>query len=349
MSENRITGRMIRVGGVSRMVNQEPSIRSPFMRKRFVVTAMMTFAIPLFSVSAQLVFKVCRETCPDPLRDPAGAAMCQARITLCETKLTAYNGYMGQLGAGTTTVALPAVYREVLQPFYSGNLANWRFALGDRQPPNNATTDCNVTYFNKASYVNHLRNGDLDADWEWLFHELRHFGQCSILGSRDAYAKMWFGHLELAFIQSNDLATLHDRMWMENDAENFESTMLQNTRRFRDIHNHLVRPISVSMLNSSGATVPDNPTVYTVSYRVTAKITGGSDPLDRQWWLKRPGMTTFEQVTGSATDNRNTYELNTTAPGSYTLRVLVQQIGSNLSAASRQVVINVLHPRKGTE
>ena len=33
-------------------------------------------------------------------RDPGGAAICHARIATCETKLSIYSGYMGQLGAG---------------------------------------------------------------------------------------------------------------------------------------------------------------------------------------------------------------------------------------------------------
>ena len=104
-----------------------------------VAIAILSTSVGIESASAQ-VFPVCRETCPDPFRDPVGAAACQARISACDGKLASYRAYMTQLGAGVTTYQLPAIYRELLQPFYSANLANWRFGFSDRQPPNNATT-----------------------------------------------------------------------------------------------------------------------------------------------------------------------------------------------------------------
>ena len=73
------------------------------MRRRLILAAIFSTVVPVASLSAQLVFQVCKETCPDPLRDPGGAAMCHARIAACETKLTSYNSYMAQLGAGVTT------------------------------------------------------------------------------------------------------------------------------------------------------------------------------------------------------------------------------------------------------
>src|SRR5215207_4059014 len=75
---------------------QEQPMKS--MRVSYFILALFSTAAALRSTGAQLVFQVCRETCPDPLRDPAGFAACHARIAECESKLTAYNGYMGQLG-----------------------------------------------------------------------------------------------------------------------------------------------------------------------------------------------------------------------------------------------------------
>jgi hypothetical protein len=315
------------------------------MRRRFIVAAIISTVVPVASLSAQLVFQVCKETCPDPFRDPGGAAMCQARISLCESKLTSYNSYMLQLSAGVPTYQLPAKYREILQPFYSGNLANWRFGFADRQPPGNATTDCNVTYFNRAGFVTLLRDGNLDGLWGWLFHELRHFSQCNQLGSRDAYSKMWFGHLELAFIQSNNLETLHDRMLMEADAETFAVTVLERTRTMRDIHGHLVKPFVVTLAGPSGALLADRTTISKGTYDVSGSVTGGHDPVERNWWVKRPGMTYFEQVPASVVNDGRGFHLNAPVTGEYTLRLHVRQPGSNLPEAMRQIVLVAVEPR----
>ena len=293
--------------------------------------------------SAQLVFQVCRETCPDPLRDPIGAAACHARISACESKLTLYNTYMGQLGAGVTTYQLPATYRELLQPFFSANLANWRFGFSDRQPPFNATTDCSVTYFNRANFVLLLRTGELDGLWSWLFHELGHLNQCRQLASRDAYAKMWFGHLELAFLQNNDLETIHDRMFMEAQAAAVASRVMTSTVPLRDLTNRLVKPIAVSLAGSSGQTLGD-----VVSYRVgntqrfTARVTGGSDPLERIWTLRVPGTTQLVSAPGNVVDAGNGFQFTPTVVGTYYVRVRVRQPGSNLAEAIKQITVEVL-------
>ena len=313
---------------------------------RPVALALMHLLLPLASASAQLVFQVCKETCPNPLTDPAGAAVCQARITVCESKLTAYNGYMAQLVAGVTTYSLPAKYREILQPFYSRNLGDWRFGFADRQPPGNATTDCNVTYFNRANFVNLLRDGNLDGFWDWLFHELRHFSQCGQLGSRDAYAKMWFGHLELAFIQNNNLATLHDRMLMEADADGVAMTVMEKTKTMRDINNRLVRPFVVALEGPGATVLPDKTYISTGTYQVAGKVSGGSDPVERNWWVKRPGMTYFEQFPASVVNDGRGFVLSAPTTGEYTLRLHVRQPGSNLPEAMRQIVLSAIPPRR---
>lgn len=315
------------------------------MRRLFTILSFL-ICIPAATVSAQLVFKVCAETCPDPLRDPGGAAACHTRIAACETKLTMYNGYMAQLGAGVQTFTLPAMYRELLQPFYSANLANWRFGFSDRQPPGNATTDCNVTYFNRANFVTLLRQGALDGLWGWLFHELQHFAQCNTLGSRDAYAKMWFGHLEVAFIQNNDLATLHDRMIMESQADTKSSSVLESTIPIRDSRDRLVRPISVSLIAPGGATLGDRATITTGSYTITGKVTGGSDPLTWEWWIKRPGMSYYQQLTSDLVNDGKGFRFSTSTTGEYSVQLLVRQPDSNLETARRLVVLNVQPARK---
>ena len=295
--------------------------------------------------SAQLVFQVCRETCPDPLRDPIGATACNARIAACESKLALYNTYMGQLSAGVTTYQLPAAYRELLQPFFSANLANWRFGFSDRQPSGNATTDCSVTYFNRANFVLLLRTGELDGFWPWLFHELGHLNQCRQLTSRDAYAKMWFGHLEFAFLQNNNLETIHDRMIMEAQADAVSARVMTSTVPLRDLTNRLVKPIAVSLAGTTGQTLGD-----AVSYRVgstqrfTARVTGGSDPLERIWTWRVPGTTQLVSVPANVVDGGNGFQFTPTVVGTYYVRVRVRQPGSNLAVAIKQVTVDVLPP-----
>jgi hypothetical protein len=105
----------------------------------------------------------CDRPCGNPnpnLLDPnAGAqnaayAECVRQEGVCQAALTAYGTYMNQMGFAVTRRSLPQRYVDLLGPFYPHvNLANWRFGFGDRQPPGNATTDCNVTYFNDAAFV----------------------------------------------------------------------------------------------------------------------------------------------------------------------------------------------------
>src|SRR5688572_18511724 len=308
-----------------------------------VAIAVLSTTLGARSTSAQVVFPVCRETCPDPLRDPIGAAACQARISTCDGKLASYRAYMAQLGAGVTTYQLPAMYRELLQPFYSADLANWRFGFSDRQPPNNATTDCNVTYFNRANFVLLLRNGTLDGFWNWLFHELAHFNQCQQLGTRDAYAKMWFGNLELAFLQSNNLETIHDRMIMEGAAEAVATRVVASTLPMRDLTNRLVRPFTVVLTGSSGEVLPDRVTARVGSaQRFSARVTGGSDPRERIWTWRVPGTLQLASAPGNVVDGGNAFQFTPTAVGTYFVRVRIRQPESSLAETIKQVAVDVL-------
>ena len=302
------------------------------------------------SASGQLVFSVCRETCPDPLRDPAGAAMCAARIAACESKLTLYNSYMAQMGAGVTTYQLPATYRELLQPFYSNNLSTWRFGFSNRQPADNATTDCATTYFNRAGFVTLLRDGNLDALWQWLFHELAHFDQCRILGSRDAYSKMWFGHLEVAFIQNNNIETIHDRMLMEGAADAVSTRVFDATRTLRDRTGRLVRPISVVLKGPSGQVLGSKVTIMQgQAYRVSATVSGGSQPMDRNWIWMLPGSTFFQAASTRVLDEGNAFNAGSTSLGTHRVRLIVAQPESNLVPAVKELIVEVVRPRAVSE
>ena len=317
---------------------------------RFSLAGLTAFLLLLASarpVAAQLIYPVCGETCPDPLRDPGGATICHTRIAACQSKLTIYGGYMGQLGAGVTTYQLPAMYRELLQPFYSNNIGQWRFGFSDRQPQNNATTDCSVTYFNRANFVNLLRDGTLDGLWDWLFHELAHFDQCRILGSRDAYSKMWFGHLEIAFLQNNDIGTIHDRMMMEGSAETVAGRVLGRTRTLRDATNRLVRPFAVTLTGPSGQTLGDKVTIAAGSaYRVQANITGGSHPRENAWRWMTPSTGSYATASSRVLDGGAAFNVGSPAAGTYKVRVSVSQPGSNLVPGVKELTVVVVPPRQ---
>src|SRR5687767_1688767 len=312
-----------------------------------ILIAVVLLLLSARPAASQLVFTVCRETCPDPLRDPGGAAICHTRVAACETKLGLYNAYMGQLSAGVATHQLPATYRELLQPFYSNNLGGWRFGFSDRQPANNATTDCAVTYFNRANFVNLLRDGNLDGLWSWLFHELAHFDQCRILGTRDAYSKMWFGHLEVAFIQNNNLETLHDRMMMEGSAETVATRVMDRTRPLRDVNNRLVRPIAVTLKNSAGQTLGNRITIVAgASYRVVANVTGGSAPLVKSWRWMTPSNRFYAMASSRVLEDGNAFNVGGSTVGTHKVMIHVAQEQSNLVPGVKELTVEIVAPRQ---
>ena len=296
-----------------------------------------------------VITPVCVETCPNPLSDPAGYAACAARQQACTTKIDLYKSYMLQLGLGTTQLGLPQLYVDVLQPLFRGtDLRAWRFAFGDRQPANNATTDCSVTYFNHQPTVNDLRNGRLDEDWEfgWLLHELRHFAQCTQLGGRDAYAKMWFGHLEVAFLSANsgDMAALHDEMFMEADAEQVANRLQTTIVPMRDRNGRLVRPVTVT-LAANGSDAGTRVSGFTgTAVRLQARTTGGSAPLDFTWTYRRPGETAFRSGSGLLR-SPDVLELTPDRSGNYEVRVRVGHNGTSLRQATANVVLQIAEPR----
>lgn len=319
-------------------------------RAAWVTIAMAGVApamLPSSGAAAQLpgiITPACRETCPNPLEDPVGAAACAARQQACTTKIDLYKTYMLQLGAGTAPASLTATYADVLQPFFAGaDLRSWRFAFGDRQPANNATTDCGITYFNNQSVVNDLRTGRLDEDSEfaWLLHELRHYAQCTQLGGRDAYAKMWFGHLELAFLQTNgNLGAIHDEMIMEGDAATTAMTVLGRIAAMRDRSGRLVRPISVALEANGNATGSSLTALTGTPVRLTARTTGGSTPLDFSWTYKRPGESVWRSASAIQRDD-HVVELTPDRIGTYEVRVRVGQAGATLTPATARIAVRV--------
>jgi hypothetical protein len=295
-----------------------------------------------------IITPVCQENCPNPMTDAAGAAACLARQQACTTKLDLYRTYMAQLGLATTQFALPPLYRELLQPLFSGtDLGAWRFAFGDRQPQNNATTDCGVTYFNRLASVNDIRFARLDEEWEfrWVLHELRHFAQCVQLGGRDSYAKMWFGHLEVAFISGNsaDMTTLHDAMIMEGDADRVANSLLAKIAPMRDRNGRLVRPVDVRLLADGAAVGTQIARLTGTPVRLTARTTGGSTPLDFTWTYRMPGEP-VDRPGSPVTSTGDVFQLALPRAGSYLVRVRAGQHGASLAPDTATLVLQVSDP-----
>ena len=294
------------------------------------------------TVSAQgpVISPPCKRNCS--LTD----ASCIAAEQTCQGKLDLYFTYMGQLGGGVTMSQLPQLYIDLLQPHYGGaDLRGWRFGFGDRQPANNATTDCSNTYFNNRNFVDKLRAGHLteNADFSWLFHEMQHFVQCTRLGSRGAYAKMWFDQLETTFIQNSDLATLHDRMPMEGEADATAATVLGATAGSRNNDGLLVRPITLELLRNH-VIIPVSGAIASItqtSQLITARITGFSTPPSIDWSIKKPNSV-FAPATGSGT-NGTELQWTPNETGTHQIRITINN-ASPTNGLSRTVSFNVLAP-----
>jgi len=248
-----------------------------------------------------LAFQVCTRSCA-----PTDNA-CLAAVAACETKIHAYNIYMGQMGAGAANAALPPIYRELLGPRYPGaNLSSYRLAFADRQPANNATTDCATTYFNNQSYVQAVKDAAANPDWFWLLHEVTHAEQCALLGSRDRYAKRWWDEMEAALAARgrtvNVLQTpeqlagqlggfflqVHDSMPMERAADakgNQVLAALENCCIDRD--RRPIRPLQLLAIEDS------SDAGSSVRKILRVRTENGDPPLASRWRIKSPGDTGY--------------------------------------------------------
>ena len=143
---------------------------------------------------------------------------------VCLAKIKSYQAYMIQLRTNVKMYRLPDEYNKLLSKHYPylKNLNRYRFGYSNRQPANNATTDCSKTYYNDKKFVNRLKQGKLKGsgkDWRWLTHELQHYNQCKEYGGRSYYAKKWFGQLEDSILKGNlNMKEIHDKMPMEKNA-----------------------------------------------------------------------------------------------------------------------------------
>lgn len=248
-------------------------------------------------------------------------------------KVLLYKSYMLQLDAGVQKKSLPANYITVLAPFFTpANINNWQFGYSSRQPEGNATTDCSVTYFNDQAFVEKLAAGTLstDAEFRWLFHELQHFVQCTLLGNRDAYAQMWFGQMDAAFIRDNDLATIHDRLPMESLADARAIIVLSSTDIFRDESGFLSILPSVNIMHNNQAVTSTLSFLRNTQLRFTANGSGGGhDPLRFTWHIKPPGQNNFSRVNGTGTEE-SVLQYTPRTLGDYQLKVVAKVPGTIL-------------------
>jgi len=243
-------------------------------------------------------FQVCARQCA------LGDAACFATEAACDTKVHAYNLYMDQMGDGVTKYQLPDVYRDILRARYpQTNFNTYRFGFADRQPPNNATSDCNTTYYNSTDYVERLRNASANPDWFWLLHEVAHPEQCTSAGGREGYAKRWWDELDAALAAQGrkvnvlqapaDLATqigslffqVHDMMPMERQATKKAKALLMAEVLPRCCIAEDGKPIRPLTLTA----IEDRSDGGSSRRILTAKVANGDAPFTTRWWIKSPG------------------------------------------------------------
>ena len=288
----------------------------------------------------------------------------------CQAKLGLYQAYMIQLGGGVTERSLPPLYRDVLGPHYSGaNLTTHRFGYSNRQPPNNATTDCSKTYYNDATTVNRLAAGILSDPnvIRWVLHELAHVEQCVQVGGRDYYAKLWFNQLGQTQISVTwppapgalNWMQIHDQMAMEQAADDKRDQVWQAlTGCCIDQNGLLIRPLAITSLTS--VIDPATATKNFPKKIFTVQTSGGAAPLSYQWQVKKPGMTTYANITaadGTANGNVFTWSAmystgTSTAPqialGSYGIQVKVSQAKSGLPTEVKSMTSAIALPNLPT-
>lgn len=265
-----------------------------------ILVGVIWLHIPLSKAHGFLVCERSKAQCN--VGDVACAAAVTAAFTACETKIHAYNIYMGNMGKDRPTYPFPDVYRDILGRRYTQtNFNSVRFGFSDKQPPKNNTTDCNVIHFSNAQFVSDLRNASAHSSWHLLLHELTHTEQCTVAGSREFYAKRWWDEMEAAlaaqgrkvnFLQppeelAKQLGELymqgHDMMPMERQADKKADGVLLELRGCYIADGAPIRPLTVSGIeerSDGGSSIRRILRVGTVN---------GAPPFTTRWWNKSPG------------------------------------------------------------
>lgn len=167
---------------------------------------------------------------------------CTVARTECKIRLGLYRLYMGNMAWGVNMHSLPDHYLHALAPHFPGvDLTQVRVGYSDRQPHNNATTDCKNIYFNDSIMVRQVVQGTLfigstdgrpdpeKTNMDWLLHELRHVEQCQQWGGRDAYALRWMSDVSQAMVRqmSFEQQAIHADQAMEKNADRVAYQVLQ--------------------------------------------------------------------------------------------------------------------------
>lgn len=302
-----------------------------------IFAVVLAVGIPLTSQAQFGVVPACNMNCGSPklcnpldqscLNDNAEVTSCQAEQASCQAKFVMYDAYLTQMGLGVTLHNLPALYRDILDPHYpAANLSQVQFGYSNRQPPNNATADCDKIYYNNSSFVDDKRQGDLDSEGEfkWMLHELAHFEQCRQVGSRDAFAKMWWDHLSetdlQSMIETGSWDQVHDQMQMEADADDKADDIFDDLEQccIHPGNGKLIRPLQVSAITIS----PSNPKTGE-QVMVSVNANHGAEPLQFEWSYQRNGG--GFQPLSSNPSSPNTASLTPSIAGNWQVRVEVRQ------------------------
>jgi hypothetical protein len=151
----------------------------------------------------------------------------------------AYDGYKSFFSQveGKANMAIPEHLHPFLKKHYTFDPASVRF--GDVSKISGATciTDCNKVYCTPKNLIDQVRDG---YNWQPIhFHELQHVQQCTNVGGRENYAKMWFKQipgavLKAIFTKDGDKfgQEVHDKMPMEKDAATKEVIHQEYVREF---------------------------------------------------------------------------------------------------------------------
>jgi len=261
----------------------------------------------------------------------------------------AYDAYLQQMGLGVTPLSLPALYRELLDPLYpQAPLSGYRFGYSNRQPANNATTDCDRTWYNNSDYVSAIQGGTVAEDGQgpgfyWLLHEIAHYEQCRVVGSRDAYARMWWDHLSetelMSLIETGGWGTVHSQMRMEQEAHARAQEVLRALDRccIHPTTGRLVRPLAVTPMQVTPAGLTQG-----ASVTFSATASDGAEPLTWAWEVQSPQAGTW--TTLPATGSSATFVPQTV--GSWTVRLAVSQPHPGLRTDHKEErTFNVLPPQ----
>ena len=279
----------------------------------FVAAASLTVAAP---VAAQMRAPDIPTVC---LSEPAGVPQVE-----CATKYYAFYAYLGQMAMGNATYSLPTELADALQPFYPGiNLSQWRFGFSDRQPLDNATTACEVTWFNSSSMVDQLRTAENLRRVHWLAHELRHYEQCVEVGGRDAYSKLWWDDLDAVVLEQllrgGNMDDVHDAMGMEDNAENRADDVLDGLLEccIHPVYGNFVPAARFDGMQLSRSTIK-------LGESLTMSVSGsdGAEP-----WYYRWEAQNGADVDYIGNDESETWEPE--GPGTWTVRVRVSQAVAN--------------------